>query len=111
MAGNRTLKLSILADVDNLNKNLKAADQDVSNFGDKLKEFGKKAALAFAAAAASAASASAVASSKDKADTGGAPSDLSDCSGATTSAVPSPTNTCTGDNPSIVVSAVFLHPI
>ena len=51
-----------------------------------------KAAAAAAAAAASAASASAVASSKDKADTGGAPSDLSDCSGATTS---SPTGMCT----------------
>jgi hypothetical protein len=54
MAGNRTLKLSILADVDNLNKNLKSADKDVSSFGDKLKEFGKKAAVAFAAAAAAA---------------------------------------------------------
>jgi hypothetical protein len=50
----RTLKLSILADVDNLNKNLKSADKDVSSFGDKLKEFGKKAAVAFAAAAAAA---------------------------------------------------------
>lgn len=54
MAGTRTLKLSILADVDNLNKNLKSADKDVSSFGDKLKEFGKKAAVAFAAAAAAA---------------------------------------------------------
>jgi hypothetical protein len=41
--------------------------------------------LKAAAAAASAASASAAARSKDKADTGGAPSDLSDGSGATTS--------------------------
>jgi len=55
MAGSRTLKLSILADVDNLTKNLKAGEQEVSSFGDKLGEFGKKAGAAFAVAAAAAA--------------------------------------------------------
>ena len=55
MAGSRTLKLSILADVDNLTKNLKSGEQEVSTFGDKLGEFGKKAAAAFAVAAAAAA--------------------------------------------------------
>jgi hypothetical protein len=54
MAGTRTLKLSILADVDNLNKNLKSGGKDVDSFGKKLADFGKKAALAFAAAAAAA---------------------------------------------------------
>lgn len=54
MAGNRTLKLSILADVDDLNKKLKAANADVENSSNKLGEFGKKAGLAFAAAAAAA---------------------------------------------------------
>lgn len=54
MAGNRTLKLSILADVDNLNKNLKSGGTNVDSFGKKLADFGKKAALAFAAAAAAA---------------------------------------------------------
>ncbi len=39
MAGSRTLKLSILGDVDNLNKSLKAASKDVDTFGDKM---GKK---------------------------------------------------------------------
>ena len=55
MAGSRTLKLSILADVDNLTKNLKSGEQEVSSFGDKLGEFGKKAGAAFAVAAAAAA--------------------------------------------------------
>jgi len=55
MAGSRTLKLSILADVDNLTKNLKSGEQEVSTFGDKLGDFGKKAAAAFAVAAAAAA--------------------------------------------------------
>jgi hypothetical protein len=54
MAGNRTLKLSILADVDDLNKKLKAANTDVETSAGKLSEFGKKAGLAFAAAAAAA---------------------------------------------------------
>jgi len=54
MAGNRTLKLSILADVDDLNKKLKAANTDVETSSNKLGDFGKKAGLAFAAAAAAA---------------------------------------------------------
>ena len=51
MAGNRTLKLSILADVDDLNKKLKAANSDVDTSSNKLSEFGKKAGLALTAAA------------------------------------------------------------
>ena len=47
--GSRTLKLSILADVDNLKKGLNTAANDTDSFGTKLGEFGKKAALAFAA--------------------------------------------------------------
>ena len=54
MAGNRTLKLSILADVDDLNKKLKQANGDVETSSNKLSEFGKKAGIAFAAAAAAA---------------------------------------------------------
>lgn len=55
MAGSRTLKLSILADVDNLQKNLKVGEKEVEGFGGKLEKFGKVAAAAFAAAAAAAA--------------------------------------------------------
>lgn len=55
MAGNRTLKLSILADVDDLKKKLGQGEQEVQSFGNKLGEFGKKAAAAFAVAAAAAA--------------------------------------------------------
>ena len=51
MAGNRTLKLSILADVDDLNKKLKAANGDVEESAGKLEKFGKIAGAAFAAAA------------------------------------------------------------
>lgn len=54
MAGNRTLKLSILADVDDLKKKLGTADDEVSGFGDKLGKFGKVAGAAFAAAGAAA---------------------------------------------------------
>jgi hypothetical protein len=50
MAGSRTLKLSILADVANLTKGLNSGTKEVSTFGDKIGAFGKKAALAFAAA-------------------------------------------------------------
>ena len=53
--GSRTLKLSILADVDQLNKSLKAATNDVENSSSKLGDFSKKAGLAFAAAGAAAA--------------------------------------------------------
>jgi hypothetical protein len=45
----RTLKLSILADVDNLKKGLNQASDETNSFGGKIGEFGKKAALAFAA--------------------------------------------------------------
>lgn len=52
MAGSRTLKLSILADVDDLRKNLKTGTTEVEGFGSKIADFGKKAAIAFAAAGA-----------------------------------------------------------
>jgi hypothetical protein len=55
MAGDsRTLKLSILADVDDLNKKLKAATGDVEGFGSKMGDVGKKIGIALAAAAAAA---------------------------------------------------------
>jgi len=53
-SGSRTLKLSILADIDNLKKNLNQADNEVQGFGGKLEKFGKVAVAAFAAAAAAA---------------------------------------------------------
>jgi len=53
-SASRTLKLSILGDVDGLNKSLKAANADVENSSNKITDFGKKAGLAFAAAAAAA---------------------------------------------------------
>ena len=56
MAGqSRTLKLSILADVDQLNKSLKSANNDVESSSSKMGDFGKKAGLAFAAAGVAAA--------------------------------------------------------
>jgi hypothetical protein len=56
MAGqSRTLKLSILADVDQLKKSLNTGSTEVQGFGDKLSNFSKKAGLAFAAAGAAAA--------------------------------------------------------
>ena len=55
MAGNRTLKLSILGDVDNLKKSLDAGSKDVQTFGDKITGFGKIAGAAFAAAGVAAA--------------------------------------------------------
>jgi phage-related protein len=54
MAGSRTLKLSILGDVDNLNKSLKTATKDVETFGDKMGKIGKVVGAAFVAAAAAA---------------------------------------------------------
>jgi hypothetical protein len=54
MAGSRTLKLSILGDVDGLNKSLKTATGDVDSFGDKVGAAGVKIGKAFAAAAAAA---------------------------------------------------------
>ena len=55
MAGSRTLKLSILADVDDLKKKLDTGSNEVEGFAGKLEKFGKVAATAFAAAAAAAA--------------------------------------------------------
>ena len=55
MAGSRTLKLSILADVDDLKKKLDTGSKEVEGFGGKLEKFSKVAAAAFAAAAAAAA--------------------------------------------------------
>ena len=52
--GSRTLKLSILADVDNLKKGLTEAGTDTDNFGTKLGDFGKAAGAAFAVAGAAA---------------------------------------------------------
>jgi hypothetical protein len=55
MAGqSRTLKLSILADVDELKKSLNVGSKDVDGFAGKIGDFSKKAAVAFAAAAAAA---------------------------------------------------------
>jgi len=55
MAGSRTLKLSILADVDDLRKKLGSGSEEVEGFGAKLGNFSKKAAAAFAVAGAAAA--------------------------------------------------------
>jgi hypothetical protein len=56
MAGqSRTLKLSILADIDNLKKNLNSGSNEVEGFGSKLGGFAKKAGAAFAVAGAAAA--------------------------------------------------------
>jgi hypothetical protein len=52
--GSRTLKLSILADVDNLKKGLGEANTETESFGSKLGDFGGKAAAAFAVAGAAA---------------------------------------------------------
>jgi hypothetical protein len=48
--GSRTLKLSILADVDQLKKSLAQADNDVKSSASKIGDFSKKVGLAFAAA-------------------------------------------------------------
>jgi hypothetical protein len=52
--GNRTLKLSILADVDDLKKKLDSANKDVETSAGGLEKFGKAASAAFAVAAAAA---------------------------------------------------------
>jgi hypothetical protein len=52
---NRALTLSIVADIDSLQKGLKKADTEIETFGEKATAFGKKAALAFAVAATAAA--------------------------------------------------------
>jgi hypothetical protein len=54
MAGNRTLKLSILADVDDLKKKLNTSSTEVEGFAGKLEKFGKIAGAAFLAAGAAA---------------------------------------------------------
>ena len=54
VAQSRTLKLSILADVDQLKKSLNSANADVEGSSSKLGDFSKKAGLAFAAAGAAA---------------------------------------------------------
>ena len=51
---NRALTLSIVADIDSLQKGLKKADTEIETFGEKTAAFGKKAAAAFAVAAAAA---------------------------------------------------------
>ena len=51
----RTLTLALAADIDDLKKGLSKADNEIQTFGDRVNEFGRKAALAFAAAAAAAA--------------------------------------------------------
>ncbi len=55
MAGSRTLKLSILADVADLRDKLSKGSKEVEGFGGKLAQFGKVAGAAFAAAGVAAA--------------------------------------------------------
>lgn len=55
IGGSRTLKLTILGDVDNLKKSLTQADDDVKKSSSGLGDFSKKAGLAFAAAGVAAA--------------------------------------------------------
>jgi hypothetical protein len=56
MAGqSRTLKLSILGDIDQLKKSLDTGSKEVQSFGSKLGDFSKKAGIAFAAAGVAAA--------------------------------------------------------
>lgn len=55
MAGSRTLKLSILADVDDLRRKLNQSENDVQGFGTKLEGWSKVAGAAFLAAGAAAA--------------------------------------------------------
>ena len=50
----RSLTLSIVGDIDGLQKSLKQADTEIQGFGGKVAEFGKKVAAAFAVAAAAA---------------------------------------------------------
>jgi hypothetical protein len=54
MMASRTLTLALAADIDDLKKGLKKADDEIQTFGDKVNTFGKKAAAAFAVAAAAA---------------------------------------------------------
>ena len=52
MAQSRTLKLALLADIANFSTNMDSAGKKSQTLGDQFTEFGKKAALAFAAAGA-----------------------------------------------------------
>lgn len=52
MAGSRTLKLALLADIADFSKNISSAGTQSKTLGDQFEDFGKRAALAFAAAAA-----------------------------------------------------------
>jgi hypothetical protein len=54
MAGIPKVKVTFDADLDELKKGVKSATGEVQNFGDRVTDFGKKAALAFAAAGAAA---------------------------------------------------------
>ena len=54
MAASRTLKLSLLADVAGLSKGLNQGSNEVQSFGSKVKDFAKKAGVAFALAGAAA---------------------------------------------------------
>jgi len=54
-SASRSLTLSIVGDIDGLQKSLKQADTEIQGFGGKVSEFGKKVAAAFAIAAAAAA--------------------------------------------------------
>jgi len=54
-SASRTLTLKLLADIDNFQKNLKNADNDVSGFSGGLQKFGKVAGAAFLAAGVAAA--------------------------------------------------------
>ena len=56
--GTRALTLKLLADVDNFTKGLNSADNEVTSFGSKVADFGKKAAFAFAAVGTAAVAAS-----------------------------------------------------
>ena len=55
VGGSRTLKLTILGDVDQLKKSLQTANSDVEDSSSRLGDFSKKAGLAFAAAGVAAA--------------------------------------------------------
>lgn len=55
MATDKFIKIAFKADTSDLTSGLKKADSDVTSFGDRVGEWGKKAAAAFAVAAAAAA--------------------------------------------------------
>ncbi len=83
--GSRTLKLSILADVSNLTKNLKTGTKETQGFADDLTDFSKKAAAAFLVAG-TAAAAFAVVAVKAAAEDEAAAKRLADTLKATTGA-------------------------